>query len=456
MNHRREFLKAAGLFVVAAACNPEKLLGPCEPIMTPLIPPPVAPYALHEVYVVNDFGGVRAGTRTNPYVAKTAQEFDTLMGSLQSDDIEIHLSGDFKTRGTYEWGTFAYLGWRMGKHWRIEGEGSSLTLDPNAIADGEIDSAPIHLLSTSEQTSFPETEAMSPEQVWAGLPRAQAVRNLTLNASHTALADRWRAKDCVLKTGGVILQGHNAAIESCRFRNFGALKNSTRESAECFPAVICGAMGAPDRDKIARLDPETHVFDSEGEPSHITDCVFEDYAPAASDDQVTVFMIVGAVGEPGGWQTGDWRHTYRRDCHQSGNVVSVSGRNLVQGHTIYQALKGRVSGNRTAGADIGYYGDFYKTKGIEIEDNDFEHCRHGVQLLLSPTAGGDPDLPKSFSHENYAIGANRITSSGANVSLSTLGPSTPTRFIRDISVHPSLSLENYGAENVTRDMRRCA
>jgi len=44
----------------------------------------------------------------------------------------------------------------------------------------------------------------------------------------------------------------------------------------------------------------------------------------------------------------------------------------------------------------------------------------------------------------------KIVSRSANVKLDTLGPTTATRYIRNIAIDANLSLENTGGTNVTR------
>lgn len=222
--------------------------------------------------------------------------------------------------------------------------------------------------------------------------------------NHSVLADRWKG---TLRTGGVLLEG-DGAIDGVTFSDFGSL------GSETFVGVVSGGTGK----------------------ASISNCLFAGWNPSTSDTQVTVFMIDGE----------------RSFASMEGNETRASGAgNWVQGHTIYQASRGLVRGNRTFGARAGYYGDFWATKGITIEGNRFLGCDHGIQLQLSPTAGNDLELPKFFSHEDYTIGANEIESRLANVSLNTYGPSTSTRFIRNISVDPSLSLENFGATDVRRE-----
>ena len=224
---------------------------------------------------------------------------------------------------------------------------------------------------------------------------ASSVSGLTLRGNHSKPSGARR-------TGGVLLYG-DGQIDGVTFRDFGS------SGSETFVALITDSPG----------------------PASITNCLFTDFNPTTSDTQVTVYFIAGD----------------RKQVLMEGNETRANG-GWVQGHTIYQARKGLVRNNRTYGARIGYYGDYFSTRGITIEGNKFIGCEYGVQLQLSPTSEiADPGY---FSHEDYTIGRNEIESSGANVKLDTLGPSTATRFIRGIAVDASLTLENYGATNVTR------
>lgn len=235
---------------------------------------------------------------------------------------------------------------------------------------------------------------------------AQSVQGITAIGNHSLIADRWKSVRQSLRTGGVLLEG-DGSIDNVTFKDFGSL------GAETFVAVVSEGQG----------------------PASITNSLFTDWDSSSSDTQVSVYFIAGE----------------RDSVLMEENETRATGKgNWVQGHTIYQARKGLVRNNRTFGARVGYYGDFFATKGITIETNQFWDCEHGVHLQLSPTAGDDVESPKYFSHEDYVIGENDIQSSGANVSLNTLGPSTETRFIRNIRVHPSLSLENFGATDVSR------
>lgn len=445
--NRRRFVFLGALAL--ASCRSDGILATCRQTR------PISQYGPayrpdNEVWISGTFSGSQNGTKTNPYTARNAAEFDALMGSFASDELVVSFWPDqYYTKGEYEWGQYAGANWRMGKRWQIEGNGSTLTVQPEFV-----DSAPLHMICTREQLTFPETRTVTGEQVWAGLPVGQAVRNLNFDAKHSVLADRWKAADCLLKTGATILQGHNAAIEKCGAHNFGALRNSKGEYAEAFPFMICGAMGAPDRDALATLDPEKYIFDAEGTPSHIIDCTFTGYDPSSSDDQVTVFAITTSVGEPGGWNTGNWKQLFRANAYQTGNSVVASGNNLVQAHTIYEVLKGTIRGNTSVGAYVGTYGDFYSTKNLDIYENSFRQTWQGIRILLSP----DGSNPQDFYHEGYNIGPNDIESSDVDVYIDTLAnlrPTSATRYIRNMNVDKSLSLRAVGVEGLYRT-KECA
>lgn len=242
---------------------------------------------------------------------------------------------------------------------------------------------------------------------------ASRVSGVSTRGSHSVLADRFPAS---LRTGGVLLEG-DGEIDDVKFWDFGS------KTDESFVGIVTGGSGR----------------------AAITNCLFDGYDPTKSNTQVTVFSIMGA----------DDRSAPRRPfVLMEGNRTIASGDNHVQAHTIYDADSGLVGRNYSDGARIGYYVDYWISKGIKIVGNRFGGwCEHGVQVRLSPTP---LPIAEDFSHEDYEIGENDIQSWGANVSLDTMGPSTSTRFIRNFSVHPSLSLENSGAENVTRSECRMA
>lgn len=358
--------------------------------------------------------------------------FDAIMRShADVEDLNVYLEdGVYVTAGTKQWED-TEQGFRMGRHWTFD-------LAPNArvvwdFEAAEITEVPIHLFLSTEARFHPDFSSMSPEDIWNRLPRGQAVRGGTLDLQFSQAVKRWRSAGKKLNIGGVLLSGHQATIET-HVTNYGAW------GGENFPLVITGGIGQPDRDAIAKLD-STHILDdglSNADCSHITNSLADGY-DESSNDQVTVRMIVGNMGER---SPGEWVQHFRRFAYQSGNRTIATGKNLVQAHTIYQSLAGSIDHNYSNGARVGVYGDFYSTKRLDIELNEFLACDHGVALYLSPTGPGN----EQYSHESYTIGPNKIVSKGANVSLKTLGPPTGKRFIRDIGVDASLTVESEGAE----------
>lgn len=332
-----------------------------------------------EIWITDSFAGPQLGTRDNPFSVRRALELDALLASLlHVEGLALHFYGSFKTKGVYRWGQYATR--NLGKGWTVEGD-AEISLEPI-----EIDSQPIYCLAGP----------------------ASRVSQIRTTGNHSKFVEDWTG---TLRTGGVLLEG-DGSIDGVTFSDFGSF------GAETFVAIITGGSGE----------------------ASIKNCVYWNHDPSASNDQVTVFAIMGMEKEPG---------PLRSFALMEKNQTTALGSKLVQAHTIYQTSNGLIHHNKSIGADVHVYGDYYATKGVVIEENEAENCVHGVQLKLSPTAGDDTELPKSFSHENYTIGVNRFQSSGANVSLDTVGPSTPARYIKGIKVHSSLTLENFGGE-VTR------
>lgn len=371
--------------------------------------------------------------------------FDAIMRShAHVEDLNVYLEdGVYLTAGTKQWED-TEQGFRMGRRWTFD-------LAPNArvvwdFESAEITEVPIHLFLSTEARFHPDFGSMSPQDIWDRLPRGQAVRGGTLDLQFSQAVKRWRAANKKLNIGAVLLSGHEAIIET-HVTNYGAW------GSENFPLVITGGIGQPDRDAIAKLERVSHIFDdglSEAESSHIVNCLADGY-DESSNDQVTVRMIVGNMGER---NPGEWVQHFRRYAYQSGNRTVASGKNLVQSHTIYQSLAGSIDHNYSMGARVGVYGDFYSSKGLDISLNEFTDCDHGIALYLSPTGPG----AAQYSHEGYTIGLNKIESRGANVDLWTLEDEweaqghapTEMRYIRDISIDGSLSVNNVGATRITR------
>jgi hypothetical protein len=400
---------------------------------------------LSEIWVVPTSSGTQEGTQANPFATPTHVEFDALMRSYASvDPLIVHLNnGDFYTIGTREWNDTNDVqqnpGFRMGRQWTFTSEtNATLHWAVDAVPDDRIDDTPIWLILTTEARFDANLNNHTPVDVWNLRPRGQTVRNLTFDLQFAAAKARWQAKGKTLRIGAVHLGGHQAAIENSTVLNWGALV------VEAFPFYIQGATGKYDRDLIAQLDPAQYIYDAgvpDAQCSHITGCRADGYVQ--TQYQVTVNFIAGSIGER---TPGQWIQHMRAFAYQTGNTTIARRPNMVQAHTLYQCLRGKVASNYAQGITAGYYGDFYATKGVEIQNNQFIDCYHGVQLLLSP---GGPGY-EQYSHENYAIGPNTVQGNGPNVLLDTLGASTATRYIRNITVDANLTLVNNGATNVTR------
>ena len=116
---RREFLRMAGVFLVTASCDPEKLFGPdCEP--KPPIPDPEMP---------------------RRDVSITGGNLDTTLASLdQEESLALHLSGRFATKGCYRWGQYASR--NVGGNWTIDGD-AQVSLEPQVM-----DSQPLYVFAS--------------------------------------------------------------------------------------------------------------------------------------------------------------------------------------------------------------------------------------------------------------------------------------------------------------------
>lgn len=389
----------------------------------------------------------------------TAEAFDALMRSqFDKQQLAVHLDGPtfgerMYTQGTLEWGDSPDIrdnpGFRI-KNWTFDSQsGVILTWDHSKIAPTPI---PIALIRTTTMAKdLARLNLHTAEEVWAGQARGQTVRDLQFDLQFEQAVPKWRAAGVMLRIGAVALGGHQAAIERCHVMNYGAYRY------EGFPLYIQGAYDMYDRNLIATLDPTTHIYDegvTDSECSHITDCLADGYVELHDvGDQVTVRAIIGSMGEkvPGVWQQHDRAYSYQR-----GNHTVASGSNAVQGHTAYNSLRADIDHNTSDGAAVGVYGDFCRNKGLHIWENQFLACDYaGIRFFLSPTGPGN--VAEQFSHEDYDIGPNKITSrSGVQVDLGTFEapmtsgskqdflPLSPTRYIRNIRVDASLLLEAKG------------
>jgi hypothetical protein len=340
--------------------------------------------------------------------------------------------------------------------------------DVEAVTDEDISSEPQYLLMGQAVHDDPnrsreEYDTMMGEQVFAALPRGQAVRGGTFVPHHSQLVERWKAKGHSLRGGAVCLHGQNAAIERANVVDGGAWRYvppgqrfDAMPSAESFPLLISIATSGYDQTKLANLDPEKYLADrkGDGEVSHLVGNTFDGYVPSASNDQVSFGMINGGYGERGRtWderRVGDWGFLWREDCYSENNIIRASGSNLVQGLTHYLAKKGRIRGNKSYGADVLCYWDYLQSEGQTVEENVATDCRIGIVLQLSP--GPPVDLARSFYIKEFTLGLNKLEAREAQVSIrpfaaewieecrkAGVSPTPNTRSISGIRVDKSLT-----------------
>lgn len=396
-----------------------------------------------ETWIVNDFDGVQTGSKDNPYSVKTALEYDQLVAGLLYDEngwfrrqTELHLGdGEFFTGGCYEWGPFSDRSRpRFGPEWTLHGSGSTvLTLDPNAIPDSQVDDWPLHVILSAgqwQQYLWDETRVqdwidLSPEEFWKTLPKGQLIRDITINLSYSKLIDRWVAAGKALKLSAAMLHGHGPACENVTVRDFGAHHVVDQDGklvgagAEAFPLILAGAIDGFDRNKIARLDPTKFVFDADlpkEKCAHHTGCVFEDYQEADSNDQVSLCVISGSVGQPSlpamsaGDDAAPYVHHWRKWAYQTHNPIgdfpnTRADKNQLQAFTIYQAQGGEVAFNGGSNMQTGYYSDFFVSSNVDVHDNTWLRVIRGAAWLLSPVG---PDFIH-FTSRGHRFRRNTIT-----------------------------------------------
>ena len=454
-----------------------------------------------QLHIVRDFhpvgNGGEQGTESNPYVARTALELNDLMRrislaefseslnntSLWTDEYEYVPHGYFPAWPTYQWGPYSRFGWRLGPRSRVRfpDQESGFYNDWDTFPDEWIDLASSHLIISTQQWLrygwWHFINNINPELAWAGVARGQSVIGGTLDLRYSKGVDRWQAKNVMFRPSAVIITGHQAVLKPYAVLDTGAWRplnpdgSKVAESAESFPLIIVGGMDMPDRNKFTSLDPAKYVFDhyiteeaggeirvvAEGlldeACSHQVNCKVDGGRFPDSNDQVTARMILGSTGQDA---AGNWHQLMRRHCYHMGGDTTSSGENHMQGHTIYQALSGKIMHNTAKGIQVQTYGDYLTTRGVEVDFNTAVDCYHAVQLMLSPPTVPPDDeitirLKEQFSHSDYKIGVNnQFSTRGANVRLDTLGPSTPTRFIRNIEVPMKYTLDDKGVEGLVR------
>lgn len=430
-----------------------------------------APFLLSEdnmdIYIAPTANNEELGTAEQPYAANSTGRFEELMRQHAQRGNHVHIAaGHYKTGPTGQWNRKPGRGFTINGEVTLASE-AVVELDVDAFTPEDITAEPKHMFIGQGVWDDPdrspdEFSAMTPEAVFDALPRGQKFRGGTLIGNHSKLMPLHKAAGCSYSPGAVLLNGHNTAIEGTRLVDFGAYRNDPNIGAEAFPLVLSIATSGFDQNKLAQLDMTKYMVDVEGEPSHIINTKFDGYNPAFSNEQVTVRMIVGSFGEPGGFGTGNWQYMWRRDCYQENNTTGSAeypiGPGLVQAHTNYLAKSGRVRGNKSYGADVLYYGDYLQTERQLIDLNEAYNCRTGIALLLSP--GPPTMLARNFYHKDYTLGLNKIESRDAQVLIRTLvaeweieckkaGQSTEnSRFITGIKVDRSLTVNNEGGVTI--------
>lgn len=394
---------------------------------------------------------------------QSAEEFDRLMrANFDKQQLAVHLDGGtFYTQGTREWDDSNDVnenpGFRI-KDWTFDSQsGAVLSWDFTRVVPTSV---PIALIRTSTMRfDLPRLNLHTPEEIWQGRHRGQLVRDLTFDLQFSKAQPIWAAAGLHLRIGATALGGHQFATERCRLRDWGAW------NYEAFPLYGQGAYDLYDRNAIAVLDPTTHIYDdgvTELECSHITDCVAEEVDETLSNDQVTVRYIGGSMGNPVPGDLTNWVQTPRAYEYQRGNKSYAKGENKFQAHTIYNSLRGDIDHNFSQGFAVGVYGDTCKNKGLHIWLNEFLGCDYaGIKFPLSPGDVTTGKFAEQFSHEDYDIGLNKVTSrSGVQVELDTYEvqdaqhpvvlPTSATRYIRNIKVDASLVLDNKGGVGIIR------
>lgn len=377
---------------------------------------------MSDIWIVDRFTGPghggEHGTQSNPFVGASTVDFCQIMQRYENwpDEIQVNPRGLLKTSPSFEWERYAFhpLAWRQGPRMVIDGGNEcEIEIDVNSFSDDMIHDAPLRLINPYEQWYQPRAmpwSEVTPEDAWAGIPRGMAVRNLTLRGNHSKLVDRFRAKDVRLTTAGLLLAGHDASIENVKLADMGAIRSSTTR-AEAFPAVVIGCNAGPDRNKIAYLDPATHIF----EGGRIANTEFIEFDAASSDDLITLNMILGSTGQriEGPYREEPdlpWIEHQRRYAEIVDPVSMLADadayRNLVQVATLYQTLAGEVRGIRSRNAHTGYYTDFCRNRGVTIRDSNIERAHRGVALVVSDVGPG----LENFGLEDFTIGPGvRVT-----------------------------------------------
>lgn len=372
-------------------------------------------------------------------------DIDAFMADAVTRDTipDISPNEHYGTRGGLEWGDAPF---RLRAGHVLDMKGSTLELDVDRVTDAMILSeAPILLVPPEISNIYGKTG----EEAWGSVLTHQRVQNVRFVANFSKLVVRARALGAKsLRISGAGLLGHDAVIDNVELSDFGAFGH------ECFPLWIAGTDSGFDHNALYTVDP-AHVYDEGGTVSRITNTRFVDYVPAASNDQVTVRMIVGTTSSEkiieSPWsEPGPYRQIMRRAAEiidpVTGTVDKPIGTpNIVQACTIYQSLQGLVDGNDSHGASIFYYSDFCRSKGVHITArNVAKGGTWGMVVRLSPTAGGAPTFPEQFSAEDFVIEKFECDAGAGDVYVNADLPNTSSRYIRNIAIDERLRIVNEG------------
>jgi hypothetical protein len=322
----------------------------------------------------------------------------------------------------------------------LDFKGATLELDVDRVTDAMLLTEMAPIMIGSEMGNI---YGKSGEDAFAAISAHIGVKNVRLVGNYSKLAPRAKALGVKqFAIAGCGLQGHDAQID-VSLSDFGAY------GREGFPVWIVGADNSFDTYPLYSVDP-AHLFDEDTPGSSIT-YKFGDFVPEASTDQVTVGMITGALCPanltPSPWSmAGPWRHMMRRDASLKFDVSVPAGKwNAVQGGTVYQSLHATIDG-KTQNASVGYYSDYYKSKGVHILPTcSFKGGEYGAIIRLSPTAADYPDLPPTFSAEDFVIENFECDARNSAVFLNAdllpgVTKNPPTRYLRNIAIDERLSV----------------
>lgn len=329
----------------------------------------------------------------------------------------------------------------------LDFKGATLELDVDRVTDAMLQTEMGLLMLGSEMGNI---YGKAGEEAFAAISTHISVKNVRLVGNYSKLVQRARALGVKqFAVAGCGLQGHDVQMPGIVLSDFGAY------GREAFPVWVAGADNSFDSHALYGVDP-SHTFD-ENTPASSIEYKFGDFVPEATNAQVTVGMIVGALCPanitPSPWSmSGPWRHMMRRDASLKFDVSVPAGKwNAVQGGTVYQSLHATIDG-KTQNASVGYYSDYYKSKGVHILPScSFKGGEYGAIIRLSPTAADIPDLTDSFSAEDFVIEKFECDARNTDVFLNAdlmtdlitglpVAKNPATRYLRNIAIDERLTV----------------